>query len=871
MAILDGAIRCEDDRRSDILRAPSQPLNGIDFVEYRRAPLASPDKRHILDVTFLKPPPAALAPADFSVIGGVRIVGVQVTGLDPDASDPLRLFVYLDREGDFSYYALRLMHAGIDPQRGEARFSFKAGCPSPFDCRVPVICEPPALDEPALDYLAKDYQSFRRLMVDLIALRNPSWQERLPADLGMTLVELLAYAGDYLSYRQDSGPGTESYLDTCQHRISAARHARLVDYRMHNGRNAFTYVHLRAAAGTDGVVPAGCKLATRIGTALIGTPSPPGPVLPVTADFDADPALFDATVFETTALVRVFDRHNELRIHDWGDKECCLAVGATEAWLYALVGPAGAETVMAPELEAGDFLLLEEIRSPVTGAEADRNPAHRQVVRLTLAETTSDDIFTDAAPNGVLRPRTSAADPVMPLLHVVWENTDALAFPLCLSAVKIDGTPIDPVSLARGNVTPADHGRTMVADSADGAIALPDAGSGRWPLASLNLPAAPLTQQPMPPDPEYDAKGRLLFGRTDLTADPSAAMPAVDLLLRFPGGVEELWTPVEDLLDSTPYDQAFAAEIDNQGQAVLRFGDDEYGRRPTGVTGLRARWRVGNGAAGNLGAGALVHIVAPHPADPLDPANPGAPLVFADIAAVYQPLPARLGVDPQGIEQVRQLAPEAFRAIQFRAVTEADWENAALRNPDVAAAKARFRWTGSWHTVFVAVQPRDEGNLVRLPGGGATLAPAFAASIEAYLAPFLLAGYELAVQAAIYVPLEIDITLCVKRDYFGADIETAALRLLSNQAYADGTTGFFFPLNFGFGQSVYLSRLYAALETIDGLDSANVTVFKRYWEIPRDELARGLIAMGDMEIPRLDNDPNFPENGVLRLSVIGGR
>ncbi len=818
MAILDGAICCDDDRRSAVLRAPSQPLNGIDFVEYRRAPLAPPDKRHVLEVTFLKPPPAGLASSDFTIIGGVRVVGVRVTGLDPDASDPLRLFVYADREGDFSYYVLRLVHAGIDPRRGEASFSFKAGCPSPFDCRVPVICEPPALSEPALDYLAKDYQSLRRLMVDLIALRNPSWQERLPADLGMTLVELLAYAGDYLSYRQDAGPGTESYLDTCLHRISAAHHARLVDYRVHNGRNAFTYVHLRAAVGTDGVVPAGCKLATRIGTALIGATVPPGPVLPATADFDADPALAGATVFETTALVRVFDRHNELRVHDWGDKQCCMAIGATEAWLYALSGASGVERALAPELQAGDFLLFEEIKSPVTGAEADRDPTRRQVVRLVLAETAADEVFTDAAPNGQLTPRTSAADPVLPLLHVVWQAADALVFPLCLSALQIDGTPIDPVSVARGNVTLADHGRTLVQDSADSAIALPDPGSGRWPLASLALPAAPLTQQPMPADPEYDADGRLLLGRTDLTADPAEAMPAVDLLLRFPGGVEELWTPVQDLLDSTPYDQAFIAEIDNQGQATLRFGDDEYGRRPTGVTGLRARWRIGNGSAGNLGAGALVHIVTPDPADPLDPANPGAPLVFADVAAIYQPLPAKLGVDPQSIEEVRQLAPEAFRAIQLRAVTEQDWQDAAMRNADVAAAKARFRWTGSWYTVFVAIQPVDQSNLVRLPGGGAVLATNFAAAVEAYLTPFLLAGYELAVQAAVYVPLEIDITLCVAREYFGADVELAVRRLLSNQAHADGTRGFFDPLNFGFGEAVYLSRLYAAVAGVDGLE-----------------------------------------------------
>jgi hypothetical protein len=870
MAILDGTIRCDDSRRSGILRAPSHPLNGIDFVEYRRDPSAPPDKRHVLAVTFLKSPPA-LAAADFSVIGGVRIVDIRVVGLDPDVTDPLRLLVCVDREGDFSYYALRLVHAGIDEQRSEARFSFKAGCPSPLDCRIPVLCEPPALAEPALDYLAKDYQSFRRLMVDLIALRNPGWRERLPADLGMTLVELLAYAGDYLSYRQDAGPGTESYLDTCLHRISAARHARLVDYRMHNGRNAFTYVYFRAAPGTDGVVPAGAKLSTRIGTALIGSTSPPGPALPNTADFDADPALFDATVFEATALVRVFDRHNELRIHDWGDKECCMPVGTTEAWLFAMTGPAGAETAIAPELEAGDFLLLEEVRSPVTGAEADRNPARRQVVRLVLAETAEDEAFTAAVPNGQLTPRGSAADPVLPLQHVVWQPQDALGFPLCLSALTVDGRPIDPVSVARGNVTPTDHGRTLIRDSDDGTIGLPDPGSGRWPLAGLKLPEWPLTQQPMPPDPQYDADGRLLLGRTDLGTDPTEVAPAVDLLMRFPGGVEELWTPVPDLLNSTPFDQAFAAEIDNQGQAILRFGDDEYGRRPTGVTGLRARWRIGNGSAGNLGAGALVHIVTPDPADPLDPANPGAPLVFADVAAIYQPLAARLGTDPQSIEEVRQLAPEAFRAIQFRAVTEQDWRNVAMRNPDVAAAKARFRWTGSWYTVFVAIQPRDASNLRRLPGGGAVLAPAFAAATEAYLTQFLLVGYELAVQAAIYVPLEINITLCVSRGYFGGDVEATVLRLLSNQDYADGTRGFFHPLNFGFGQSVYLSRLYAALDGVDGLDSAAVAVFKRYWEVARDELARGVIAMGEMEIPRLDNDPNFPEDGVLRLTVLGGR
>jgi hypothetical protein len=640
----------------------------------------------------------------------------------------------------------------LDEQRSQARFSFKAGCPSPLDCRVIIPCPPIALPEPTLDYLAKDYQSFRRLMLDLIAQRNPGWQERLPADLGITLVELFAYAGDLLSYAQDAGPVTESFLDTCLHRISAARHARLIDYHMHNGRNAATFVHFTAEDGSDGVVPAGAKLLTRVGTPLIGALGAPGPVLPDTADFDTDPALADVTIFEATALVRVTDKHNALMIHSWDDALCCLGAGTRDVYLYGLSGAGATRTAFLPELKVGDFLLLEEILSPVTGAAADRNPNHRQVVRLVSAVPHQDLAFTSTVTGGALTPRINPADPPLPLLHVTWGDGDALTFPLCLSAQTVTGAPIAPVSLARGNVTPADHGRTIILDTDSpsmlAALGLPDPGTGRWPLPSLPVPLAPLTFQAMPPAPTYDDKGRMLIGRTDLTVDATQTAPAVLALLRVPGNDPELWTAVPHLLDSGPFDQVFVAEVDNAGQAVLRFGDDQYGRRPVDVTGATLRQRIGNGATGNLGAGALVHLVTPDPADPLDPANPGAVLNFAKVAAVYQPLSARYGTDQQTVEQVRQWAPEAFRAVQYRAVTEADWDAAALTNAAVAAAKSLFRWTGSWYTVFVAIQPVDPANLLRLPGGGADLTPSFQASLLAFLTRYKIAGYELAVRAA---------------------------------------------------------------------------------------------------------------------------
>jgi hypothetical protein len=120
------------------------------------------------------------------------------------------------------------------------------------------------------------------------------------------------------------------------------------------------------------------------------------------------------------------------------------------------------------------------------------------------------------------------------------------------------------------------------------------------------------------------------------------------------------------------------------------------------------------------------------------------------------------------------------------------------------------------------------------------------------------------------VPLQLDLTICVSPGTFRGDVLKAVLAALSNRIQPDGTRGFFDPLNFGFGQPVYLSRLYAAVEAVPGVESATATAFHRYWEVPHGELQRGVIAMAEMEIPRLDNDPNFPEAGVLTLTAVGG-
>ncbi|MCI0345913.1 MAG: hypothetical protein L0221_10800, partial [Chloroflexi bacterium] len=208
---------CQDEqqRRADVLAHPT--LNGIDFVEVDAA-----DHR-ILRVSFLKPVPPANAadPADpddaygiradlsrTAVTGGVRIVGIRPTAVSrqPDGSLELRV----SEGGDFSTYTLAIEVPALDPFLRRIDFSFMASCPVDFDCRVDPYCPPPAPAEPVLDYQAKDYASFRRMLLDRLPQLNPDLVERNPSDLGIALVELLAYAGDHLSYFQDAA-ATEAY------------------------------------------------------------------------------------------------------------------------------------------------------------------------------------------------------------------------------------------------------------------------------------------------------------------------------------------------------------------------------------------------------------------------------------------------------------------------------------------------------------------------------------------------------------------------------------------------------------------------------------------------------------------------------------
>jgi Baseplate J-like protein len=836
---------CALDERRETLLSPSPPyvdMNGIDFVE-----VDGSDHR-IIRISFLKPLPAGAygLPADMtriSITGGTRIVGITALAASVESASVLRIDV--DEGGDYSPYVLWLDAPELDPVRRSVAFSFMAACPTDVDCR-PAPCPPRLFAEPLIDYLAKDYASFRQLMLDLLPTLNPDWVERNPSDLAIALVELLAYVGDRLSYYQDA-VANEAYLGTLRMRISARRHTKLVDYRMHDGRNAWAPVHFQVSSPMS--LPAGTALFTHLDDRLPGQPSPPGPVIPAGAitvpGLEQNPSLQSVAAFETAFTAGLTTESNEIRIHTWGEEECCLEAGATEAYLYSVPT---ANTAVRPALAPGDMLVFEEVLGPSTGLPADADPTHRQLVVLaSVDDGVTDPLYARTLSSGVPVARKSTQQP-LPLLHVRWRRQDALTQPLCLSAQLPSGSLLRNVSVARGNIVLADHGLTTAQHDGPEALTI----DGR-----LALVHGPLTMEIRPAIVPVDpATGNPVAERRMLAGGAGSALPALSLRVSTATDVED-WYSVSDLLGSGPFDVHFVAEIDDDGRALLRFGDDQYGRALGDVTALDTVYRVGNGRTGNVGHDTIAHVA---------PAAAGA-----SITLVRNPLPARDGTDPETIEHARQIAPQAFHSELFRAVTEEDWVQAAERLPDVASAAATYRWTGSWLTIFIAIDPRDRADLTDLPNGRTMLDPAFEQRIRAFLGQYRLAGYDLELRPPRFVPVDLAVEVCARPGYFRSDVAQAVRDALSNRILPDGSLGFFHPSNFVFGQPLYLSRLYAAVAAVTGVDSVTVRKLVRFGQADAGELERGELDTGPWEIVRLDNDPSFVEHGVLTVTARGGK
>src|SRR4029079_2718709 len=136
---------------------------------------------------------------------------------------------------------------------------------------------------------------------------------------------------------------------------------------------------------------------------------------------------------------------------------------------------------------------------------------------------------------------------------------------------------------------------------------------------------------------------------------------------------------------------------------------------------------------------------------------------------------------------------------------------------------------------------------------------------------FRLAGYDVELRPPRFVAVELVVDVCARRGYFRADVAQAVRDALSARVLPDGSRGFFHPDNFTFGDPLYLSRLYAAVERVEGVDSVAIRKLRRFGQTDSSQQPHGVLRVGPWEIVRLDNDPSFVEHGVLTVTAQGGK
>ena len=134
-----------------------------------------------------------------------------------------------------------------------------------------------------------------------------------------------------------------------------------------------------------------------------------------------------------------------------------------------------------------------------------------------------------------------------------------------------------------------------------------------------------------------------------------------------------------------------------------------------------------------------------------------------EVTACTNPFPATGGTDEETAQQIRDRAPQAFRASPRRAVLTSDYVSAAQSEPWVQQAGTTFRWTGSWVTLFTTADPAgaEQPTIDQLSG------------LSDLLNRRRLAGYESYVLPPQYASIDLEVTVAASSADFSSDVAAA--------------------------------------------------------------------------------------------------
>jgi hypothetical protein len=263
------------------------------------------------------------------------------------------------------------------------------------------------------------------------------------------------------------------------------------------------------------------------------------------------------------------------------------------------------------------------------------------------------------------------------------------------------------------------------------------------------------------------------------------------LVLRV-NGVE--WRLKPNLFQQGSADTVYATADQPGGATDVVFGDGLEGALlPTGQNNVQASYRIGSGAAGNVGAGALTTLM-------------DRPL---GVSGVINPQPATGGQDAESLGDMRTNAPRTVLTLG-RAVSIADYQNFARSFAGIAKAHALWIPSGPGRGLFLTVAGAGGA---ALPPDSPTLAT-LAAALRAYgnpLIPITLASF-------VETLFKFSAAIAYDPAYDQPIVAAAVRRTLTAEFSFAGRS---------FGQGVGVDEIAALTQDVPGVIGVNVTGLTR--------------------------------------------
>jgi len=295
-----------------------------------------------------------------------------------------------------------------------------------------------------------------------------------------------------------------------------------------------------------------------------------------------------------------------------------------------------------------------------------------------------------------------------------------------------------------------------------------------------------------------------------------------------------VWESVDNIFDLTESQRGYTAKPDENGLAVITFGNGIFGAIPPTGKDVNVEYRVGGGANTNVGSNDIIEIVT----TVLDITGAVVSL------QVTNPDPAFGGLEEESLEEARVNIPRAVRSMDrfvsredFQAVPQ-QFTSASAGTVFKSTATVKYTWAEHIITIFILGEP-PSGRLQSPTLPDQVLRDALREFVEERTLPTVA----ISVENARLVEVDLTAEVFFLQNFREADVRARLIDALDNLVFSNELREI--------GDGLRVSDICAALDNVVGVDYINLKEPAANRSVLLDEyIVPGTITLTLLRIPK---------------------